>query len=126
MRRLPTSQRVRRLVRGGAGCLLAGAMAIQLGPTTTSQAVSQMNAASMRGVPTLAPRPAVRDSMVWVPVRIVPLPGQGTVTVPAHWERRLDGGDVHVPPLPARNLETGAITPVPAGVRPPVEERLAP
>jgi hypothetical protein len=126
MRKLPITARVRRLLRGSAGCLLAGAMAFQLGPTTTSQAVSQMNATSMRGVPRVAPRPAVRESMVWVPARIVPLPGQGTVTVPAHWERRLDGGDVYVPPLPVRSLETGRTTILPAGERPPVEERLAP
>jgi len=101
-------------------------MAIQLGPSTTSQAVDQMNATSMRGVPPVARRPVVRDPMVWVPARVAPLPGQGTVMVPGHWERRLDGGKVHVPPLPARNLETGTTTTLPAGVRPPVEERIGP
>jgi hypothetical protein len=116
----------RRLARGAAGCLLGGAMMVPLGPTTTSQAVNQMNATSMRGAPSVAPRPVVRDSMIWVPARVVPLPGHGRVVVPSHWERRLDGGTVHVPPLPARNPETGVTTAVPAGVRPPVDERLAP
>jgi len=101
-------------------------MAIQLGPTTTSRAVDQMNTTSMRGVPSVAPRPPVRDPMIWVPARVVPLPGLGTVMVPGHWERRLDGGRVHVPPLPVRDPETGSTTTLPAGVRPPVEERVAP
>lgn len=101
-------------------------MAIPLGPTTTSQAVNQMNATSMRGVPSVAPRPVVRDPMIWVPARVVPLPGQGTVMVPGHWERRLDRGTVHVPPLPVRNLETGTTTTLPAAERPPVDERVGP
>jgi hypothetical protein len=116
----------RRLARATAGCLLGGAMAIQLGPTTTSQAVNQMNATSMRGVPTVASRPIVRDTLVWVPARVVPLPGEGSVMVPGHWERRLDGGQVHVPPLILSNPATGAITTLPAAVRPPVDERFGP
>jgi hypothetical protein len=116
----------RRLARGAAGCLLGGAMMVPLGPTTTSQAVNQMNATSMRGVPSVAARPVVRDTMIWVPGRPVLLPGEGTVMVPGHWERRLDGGDVHVPPLTVRNPATGETTTLPAGVRPPVEERSGP
>lgn len=101
-------------------------MAIQLGPTTTSQAVNQMNATSMRGLPSVARRPVVRDSMVWVPERLVPFHNGGVVVVPGHWERRLDSRDVFVPPLSVRNPESGAIFSVPAGTRPPVEERLGP
>jgi hypothetical protein len=120
-------RRVRRLVRGTTGCLLGGAMLVPLGPTTTSQAVNQMNATSMRGVPSVASRPVVRDAMIWVPTRVVPLPGEGTVVVPGHWERRLDDGrEVHVPPLTARNPETGGTTTLPAGIRPPVDERFGP
>ena len=79
-------------------------MLVPLGPTTTSQAVNQMNAASMRGVPSVASRPVVRDAMIWVPGRVVRLPGEGVVTVPGHWERRLPGTrEVHVPPLTVRN-----------------------
>jgi hypothetical protein len=117
---------LRRLARGAGGCLLAGAMAVPLGPTTTSQAVNQMNATSMRGLPSVAPRPAVQEPMVWVPDRVVPLPGYGTVTVPAHWERRLEGRDVYVPPLTVRNPATGVPLTLPAGVQPPSDERLAP
>ena len=117
---------VRRLARGAVGCLLGGAMAIQLGPTTTSQAVNQMNATSMRGLPSVERRPVVRDSMIWVPERHVRLPGEGLVVVPGHWERRLDGRDVFVPPLNVRHPETGATKTLPAGTLPPFEERLAP
>jgi hypothetical protein len=109
-----------------AGCLLGGAMAIQLGPTTTSQAINQMNATSMRGVPSVAPTPAPRTDMIWVPTQVMRLPGEGTVTVPAHWERRLDGRNVYVPPLTVRGTRTGETTTVPAGIRPPADERLAP
>lgn len=127
MKMLRRRDLLRRLARGTAGCLLGGAMAVPLGPTTTSQAVNQMNAASMRGTPSVASRPVVRDSMIWVPARLVPLPGQGTVMVPGHWERRLDDGrQVHVPSLPVRDLATGATTTLPAGVRPPVDERVGP
>ena len=102
-------------------------MLVPLGPTTTSQAVNQMNATSMRGVPSVASRPVVRDSMTWVPDRTVRLPGEGTVVVPGHWERRLpEGREVYVPPLTVRNPETGATTTLPAAVHRPVEERLAP
>jgi hypothetical protein len=116
----------RRLARAAVGCLLGGAMAVPLGPTTTSQAVNQMNATSTRPLPSYAPREVVRERNVWVPARSVPLPGQGTVSVPGHFERRLDNGDVYVPPLTIRNPETGAITTLPAGARPPSDDRLAP
>jgi hypothetical protein len=99
-------------------------MLVPLGPTTTSQAVSQINAASMRPLPSTAPRPVVRDNMIWVPTRSARLPGEpGTVMVPGHWERRLpDGNQVHVPPLTVFP-PSGAPVTVPAGIRPPVEER---
>jgi hypothetical protein len=101
-------------------------MVVPLGPTTTSQAVSQMNAMSMRPLPSLAPRPVVRDSMVWVPTRMATHSGEA-VMVPAHWERRLpDTGQVHVPPLTIVRPSTGATETVPAGVRPPADERAAP
>jgi hypothetical protein len=118
---------VARLAGGVAGCLLGGAMAVPLGPTTTSQAVNQMNATSMRGVPSVSARPVVRDSMIWVPGRVVRLPGEGVVNVPGHWERRLpEGREVHVPPLTVRNPETGGTVSLPAAVRPPVDERSGP
>ena len=116
----------RRLLRGAIGCLLGGAMAVPLGPTTTSQAVNQMNATSTRPLPSYAPREVVRERNVWVPARSVPLPGRGTVSVPGHFERRLDNGDVYVPPLTVRDPGTGVTTTLPAGTRPPSDDRLAP
>ena len=117
---------VRRLARGTAGCLLGGAMMVPLGPATTSQAVNQMNATSMRPLPSVAPPPGVGETMIWVPTRVVPLPGRGTVVAPGHWERRLGPHEVYVPPLAVRNPETGATTVLPAGIRPPTEERVGP
>lgn len=118
---------MRRLAWAGVGCLLGGAMAIHLGPTTTSQAVNQMNATSMRGLP-MAPAPpeASRDTMIWVPSYLVRLPGNGTVSVPGHWERTLDSRNVQVPPLNVRNPATGEVTIVPGGIRPPTDERVGP
>jgi hypothetical protein len=103
-------------------------MMVPLGPTTTSQAVNQMNATSMRPLPSVAPRPVVRDSMTWVPDRVVVVPGAGTAVVPGHWERRLpDTKDVYVPPLTVVTPGTGAVQTIPGGIRPPVQERhLAP
>lgn len=108
-----------------AGCLL-GAMTFQLGPTTTSQAVDRMNSMSMRPLPSTPPRPVVREPLVWVPDRVVPMPGEGVVVVPGHWERPLDSHEVHVPSLTVRNPETGVSTTLPAGVRPPSDERIGP
>ena len=117
---------VRQLARGTAGCLLGGAIMVPLGPATTSQVVNQMNATSMRSLPSVAPPPSVGETMIWVPTRVVPLPGQGTVVAPGHWERRLDAHEVYVPPLVVRHPETGAIIVLPAGIRPPTEERVGP
>jgi hypothetical protein len=97
------------LTRALAGCLL-GAMAVHVGPTTTSQAVNQ----------------AAREPLVWVPDRVVPMPGEGVVVVPGHWERPLEPREVHVPSLTVRNPETGASTTLPAGIRPPSDERVGP
>jgi hypothetical protein len=118
----------RGLGRGAAGCLLAGALLAPLGPTTTARAVSQMNATSMRPLPPVAPRPVVRDTMVWVPTRVVPVPGEATgAVVPGHWERRLpDTGEVHVPPLTIFKPSTGTYESVPAGIRRPADERAGP
>jgi hypothetical protein len=116
------------------GCLLgaalialgpAGAAMPQLGPTSTSQAVNQINSSSMRPVPSVGPAPVVRENKVWVPARVIHVPGEaGNVTVPPHWERRLPGTDeVYVPSLRTYQPSTGTYETFPAGVRPPVEER---
>jgi len=116
---------VRRLARGSAGCLLGGVLLVPLGPTTTSQAVNQINTGAMRPVPSAAPPPVARESMIWVPPRLVPVLGAPAgVMVPGHWERRLpDSTEVHVPPLRIFTPSTGTSTTVPAGIRPPVEQR---
>ena len=102
-------------------------MMVPLGPTTTPQAVSQMNRMSMRPLPSVAPRPVVRDSMVWVPARVTSVFGETGVMVPGHWERRLpDTNEVHVPPLTIFRPSTGVSETLPAGIRPPTEERFGP
>jgi len=103
-------------------------MLVPLGPTTTSQAVSQMNSMSMRPLPSVAARPVVRDTMVWVPTRVVPVAGEPTgAVVPGHWERRLpDTNEVHVPPLTIFKPSTGTYESTPAGIRRPADERSGP
>ena len=102
-------------------------MMVPLGPTTTAQAVNQMNATSMQPLRSVAPRPVVRDSMIWVPTRVVPVFGEPAAVVPGHWERRLpDTNEVHVPPLTIFRPSTGTSETVPAGIRPPIEERSGP
>jgi hypothetical protein len=114
----------RRLARGTAGCLLGGAMAVPLGPTTTGQAVNQINRSATRPMPSVGPAPVTGETMIWVPPRMVTIPGQGSVTVPGHWERRLpDTREVHVPPLAVDPPRPGGTISVPGGIRPPVEER---
>jgi hypothetical protein len=116
---------VRRLARAGAGCLLGGSTLVPLGPTTTSQAVNQMNSMSMRPLPMVEPRPALPDSTVWVPPRVIFVPGEPTgVVVPPHWERRTPEGDFYVPPLTAPSPTTGALQSFPGGYRSPTDERL--
>jgi hypothetical protein len=118
---------VRSLGRLTGGCLLAGALMVPLGPTTTSQAVNRMNSMSMRPLPMVAPTPAFHESMVWVPDRVVHVPGglgpPTTIVVPAHWERRTPEGDVYVPPLTAPVPGTGGLISYPAGSYPPPDER---
>jgi hypothetical protein len=105
-----------------AGCLLAGAMSIPLGPTTTGRAVDQMNAASMRPLPSADPRPVVRDDMVWVPDRIIRVPNQGDALVPGHWERLTPEGQYNVPPATATD-PSGRVTSFPSRDYPPPAER---
>jgi hypothetical protein len=96
------------------GCLLAGAMTVQLGPTTTGRAVDQMNRSSMRGVPVPPTPVAPRADMLWVPDRYVPIPGHPTgVHVPGHWVQVTPEGRVIVPPLTGTVPGTGAVETVP-------------
>jgi hypothetical protein len=127
---------LRRLSHGAAGCLLGGALmvpmggglTVPMGPTTTSQAVNQINSLATQP---MAPSSATQRAIVgepaqWVPDRAVPVPGAGVVMVPGHWERRLQPHQVFVPSLTIRNPQTGVLSTFPAGTYPPVDERLAP
>jgi hypothetical protein len=102
-----------RLARAVSGCLLAGAMSVPIGPTTTGRAVDQINASSMRGVP-VPPIPAARrPTSVWVPDSYVSVPGQPErVFVPGHWRGVTPEGQVIVPPLRGTVPSTGASEPL--------------
>src|SRR5262245_38587395 len=125
---------LRRVARVATGCLLGGVLVVPMGrsvivptgPTTTSQAVNQINSMATR-VPGSTPSAiGVDDKTQWVPDRMVSVPGSGVVNVPGHWERRLDAHKVFVPALTVHNPQTGVSSTFPAGTYPPVDERLAP
>jgi hypothetical protein len=103
----------RRLARAVSGCVLAGALSVPLGPTTTGRAVDQINAGSMRGVP-VPPIPAApRPTSVWVPGSYVSVPTEREpVFVPGHWREVTPEGQVIVPPLQGTVPSTGASAPL--------------
>ncbi|HET8578024.1 MAG TPA: hypothetical protein VFO18_13070 [Methylomirabilota bacterium] len=75
---------------------------------------------------TTLPLPAT-PPQVYVPERRVFSPELGReVVVPGHWERRVSGQRVDVPSLPVLDPRTGRIITVPAGERPPVDQRQGP
>ena len=125
---------LRGMVRGAAGCLLGGALMVPMGgsvigpmgPTSTSQAVNQINSLARQPLPSTTPRAVVGEPAQWVPDRVVPVPGAGVVVVPGHWERQLEPHKVFVPSLTVRNPQTGVMSTFPAGTYPPVDERSAP
>jgi len=125
---------LRQLAQVATGCLLGGALMVPMGrsvvvptgPTTTSQAVNQINSMATRPLGSTPSAVIVDDGMQWVPDRMVSVPGSGTVSVPGHWERRLDAHKVFVPALTVHNPQTGVSSTFPAGTYPPVDERLAP
>ena len=108
-----------------ACCVLAGALAfVSGGPSATARAVEGIKASSGRGTPQVPPRPIVRPDSVWVPDRWVPLPGERRpVHVPGRWERRLSEGELYAPPVTVGRPTDGTARTIPAGVRPPLEER---
>jgi len=115
---------IRRFARGTAGCLLGGAMMVPLGPTTTGQAVDQMNRMSTRPLPSADPRPVTRDDMVWVPDRLIRVPGTASeALVPGHWEQLTPEGRRQVPAVTGVDPATGAVTSFPSGSYPPPAER---
>jgi hypothetical protein len=113
-----TRRALSRLVRAVGGCLLAGALSVPLGPTTTGRAVDQMNSSSMRGVP-VPPIPAApASSQRWIRDYYVTVPDQRTgrpteVFVPGHWQTVTPEGNVIVPPRSGTVPGTGASEPLP-------------
>jgi hypothetical protein len=108
-----------------SGCVLAGAMSVPLGPTTTGRAVDQMNSSSMRGVPVLPAPRAPRADTVWVPDQYRPIPGHPEgVLVPGHWVQVTPDGHVIVPPLTVTVPGTGQVETLPrdAAEMPPRRE----
>ena len=101
----------------------------RIGPTTPAgPALDRLTNSVTRPVPTLpAPPTGQHPADVWVPDRIVPIPGQtgGGALVPGHWERRLSDREHYVPPLVIRTPD-GRTTTLPAGVAPPPEQRQGP
>jgi hypothetical protein len=105
---------------------MGGSVIAPMGPTTTSQAVNQINSAVTRPMTSPTPRSVVGEPAQWVPDRVVSVPGAGVVVVPGHWERQLEPHKVFVPSLTVRNPQTGVLSTFPAGTYPPVDERAAP
>jgi hypothetical protein len=121
--RIDIRRLLRHLARGTVGCLLGGAMMVPLGPTTTGRAVDQMNQMSTRPLPSADQRPVTRDDMVWVPDRVIRVPGQNEALVPGHWEQLTPEGRRQVPPVTGVDPSTGGVTSFPAGAYPPPAER---
>jgi hypothetical protein len=92
----------------------------------TTDATAKINAASRAPIPVASGYVIVRPDLQWVPDRYVAVPGapQG-VLVPGHWEQRLSDREVYVPPLPIIVPGGGSQT-IPAGVRPPANQRTEP
>ena len=97
---------------GRRGLVVAALIQLHLGPTTTQQAVDQINRSSMRPLPSLAPREAPRAGDLWVPEHFT----LGDVKVPAHWERRLPDGRLYVPPLVVTDPRIGGERLIPGHV----------
>ena len=110
----------RRLVHGPALALVLLAQSV-LG----RDPIDSVRGLATRPVPQapVTPPPA----SVWVPARRVTLPGAGLeeVLVPGHYERVISPSQVAVPPLVIDTPSGRSIT-IPAGERPPVDQRMGP
>jgi hypothetical protein len=92
-----------------------------LGPT-----IERLEKSTTSPVPSVPAPAAPAADMIWVPDRHVQVPGiDGNVWVPGHWERKLSDREYYVPDLVGRTQDGGTVN-VPAGTRPPVEERHGP
>ena len=116
------TSRLRRL----ACTIVAGAL-LSVHGSSTSALVGQINADSLRPLPTTPGVAPFRPDSTWVPDRYVVVPGGSTpVMVPGHWEQRLSDRQVSVPTLVVIDPATGRAGIVPGGVREPVESRVGP
>lgn len=105
---------------------IAAMVLAQLGSGTPLQrSLDKLERSVTRPVPQAPTPPTARAGDVWVPDRYVSDPADGRlITVPGHWERRLPSGETYAPPITICG-STGCTT-LPAGVRPPPEQRQAP
>ena len=115
------------LVAGLAVAMTLAQATPRVGATTPAgPMLDQLNRSMSRPVPTLPPPSGQSPADVWVPDRIVPIPGQPAgAHVPGHWERRISDRENYVPPLVIRTPDGGTVA-LPAGVMPPPEQRQSP
>lgn len=108
------------MTRRLAGCLLAGALvAFQAAPGAVDRAIDGINDMSSRPLPPVGPNPGAAPARsVWVPDRYVRLPGEPTpVLVPGHWQHRLPGGHLSVPPVTVERPSDGSYQTLPGSTR---------
>jgi hypothetical protein len=105
------------------GVLLVGGPALAQvtppgGTTPGGPILDRLREQSTRPLPQVPPAPPPRGpDQIWVPEQRVRVPGvQGDVRVPGHWEQRLSGDEVYVPPLTGQAPD-GRIIQFPAGQR---------
>jgi hypothetical protein len=111
---------------GVHGPALGQALSPPRGTTPNGAIFDGLRSSTTRPVPQVPPPTVRAPDMTWVPDRFVQVPGvSAPVLMPGHWERRLDNGNVHTPPLTGRSLN-GDVVQFPAGANPPVNERQAP
>ena len=116
--------------RSAASNLAEQARANALAGTSSamSRLLDQITTSLQRPAVVVVPVPQPpRPEAVWVPDRVVPVPGApGVARVPGHWEHRVSHSEVYVPPLVIVDPHGGSAHVVPGGVRPPVEQRSGP
>ena len=98
----------------------------RVGPTTPAgPRLDRLNNSLRQPVPALPPPPTgTSGADVWVPDRLLPVPGQSQgVWVPGHWERRISDREHYVPPMVIRTPDGGTVA-IPGGVMPPPEQRI--
>ena len=105
------------------GPLLAAMLLAQ--PGLARDPIDSVRSLAVRPVPQAPASPT--PASVWVPARRVRIPGRGVeeVLVPGHYERVISPTQVAVPPL-VIHTPTGDTITIPAGERPPIDQRTGP